>query len=109
MDDFTAVDGETPFEVAEVDLMPGKTVLVQIDLQNDFLHPDGHYSPERYRYRAHAPRHRTHRTIDRGSKAAWSSCRLDATRNERRRGWRSFHEAAAFPARRGIAPEHLGL
>ena len=43
MDVFTAVDGETPFEVAEVDLMPGKTVLVQIDLQNDFLHPDGHY------------------------------------------------------------------
>ena len=44
MDDFTTVDGETPFEVAEVDLMHGKTVLVQIDLQNDFLHPDGHYS-----------------------------------------------------------------
>ena len=44
MDDFTAVDGETPFEAAAVDLVPGKTVLVHIDLQNDFLHPDGHYA-----------------------------------------------------------------
>jgi len=44
MDDFTAVDGENPFEAAAVDLVPGKTVLVHIDLQNDFLHPDGHYA-----------------------------------------------------------------
>ncbi len=44
MDDFTAVDGETPFEAAAVDLVPSKTVLVHIDLQNDFLHPDGHYA-----------------------------------------------------------------
>ena len=44
MDDFTAVDGETPFEAADAGLVPGKTVLVQIDLQNDFLHPDGHYA-----------------------------------------------------------------
>ena len=34
----------TPFEEARWDLVPGRTVLVAIDLQNDFLHPEGWYA-----------------------------------------------------------------
>ena len=33
-----------PFEEARWDLVPGRTVLVCIDLQNDFLHPQGWYA-----------------------------------------------------------------
>jgi nicotinamidase-related amidase len=33
-----------PFEAARWDLTPGRTVLVIIDPQNDFLHPDGWYA-----------------------------------------------------------------
>lgn len=33
-----------PFEAAHWDLNPGRTVLVVIDPQNDFLHPDGWYA-----------------------------------------------------------------
>lgn len=44
MREFTAVKGKAPFEAAEAGLIPGNTVLVQIDLQNDFLHDDGHYA-----------------------------------------------------------------
>jgi nicotinamidase-related amidase len=33
-----------PFAPARWDLVPGKTALVLIDLQNDFLHPDGWYA-----------------------------------------------------------------
>ena len=36
----------TPFEEARWDLVPGRTVLVVIDLQNDFLHPDGWYASQ---------------------------------------------------------------
>ena len=40
-------DGETraiPFEAAHWDLVPGRTALVVIDAQNDFLHADGWYA-----------------------------------------------------------------
>ena len=41
----TSNDGPaTPFEEARWDLMPGHTVLVVIDPQNDFLHADGWYA-----------------------------------------------------------------
>ena len=33
-----------PFEMARWELVPGRTVLVIIDDQNDFLHPDGWYA-----------------------------------------------------------------
>lgn len=33
-----------PFAPARWDLVPGRTALVLIDLQNDFLHPDGWYA-----------------------------------------------------------------
>ena len=33
-----------PFEPARWDLVPGGTALVLIDLQRDFLHPDGWYA-----------------------------------------------------------------
>jgi ureidoacrylate peracid hydrolase len=33
-----------PFEEAHWDLVPGRTALVVIDPQNDFLHPDGWYA-----------------------------------------------------------------
>ena len=33
-----------PFAAATWDLVPGRTVLLLIDLQNDFLHPDGWYA-----------------------------------------------------------------
>ena len=36
-------DFRDPFAVASWSLIPGRTVLVNIDLQNDFLHPDGWY------------------------------------------------------------------
>ncbi len=34
----------TPFSRASWDLVPGKTAIVHIDLQNDFLHEDGWYA-----------------------------------------------------------------
>jgi hypothetical protein len=34
-------DFRDPFAAATWLLVPGRTVLVNIDLQNDFLHPDG--------------------------------------------------------------------
>ena len=37
-------DFRDPFETASWSLVPGRTVLVNIDLQNDFLHPDGWYA-----------------------------------------------------------------
>ena len=33
-----------PFEAARWDLVPGRTAVVVIDPQNDFLHPDGQYA-----------------------------------------------------------------
>src|SRR5262249_61306148 len=36
-------DFRDPFEAASWSLEPGRTVLVNVDLQNDFLHPDGWY------------------------------------------------------------------
>src|SRR4249919_1982177 len=33
-----------PFEMARWELVPGRTILVNIDDQNDFLHPDGWYA-----------------------------------------------------------------
>lgn len=36
--------GAAPFELVHTDLVPGRTVLVHIDMQNDFLHEDGHYA-----------------------------------------------------------------
>ena len=44
MSDYTSVDGAIPFEPLQAELVPGRTALVQIDLQNDFLHADGHYA-----------------------------------------------------------------
>ena len=35
-------------------LVPGRTVHVVIDDQNDFLHPDGWYAHARHRHLAHA-------------------------------------------------------
>ena len=35
-----------PFEAAHWDLVPGRTALVVIDAQNDFLHPDGWYASQ---------------------------------------------------------------
>lgn len=37
-------DFRDPFEAAAWPLEPGRTVLVNVDLQNDFLHPDGWYA-----------------------------------------------------------------
>lgn len=37
-------DFRDPFAAASWSLVPGRTVLVNIDLQNDFLHPDGWYA-----------------------------------------------------------------
>lgn len=33
-----------PFEIARWDLIPGRTAVIIIDPQNDFLHPDGQYA-----------------------------------------------------------------
>ena len=37
-------DFRDPFAAAHWELVPGRTVLLLIDLQNDFLHPDGWYA-----------------------------------------------------------------
>jgi ureidoacrylate peracid hydrolase len=37
-------DFRDPYEAAHWDLVPGRTALVHIDLQNDFLHADGWYA-----------------------------------------------------------------
>ena len=39
-------DFRDPFAPARWDLVPGRTVLVNIDDQNDFLHPDGWYAQQ---------------------------------------------------------------
>lgn len=44
MTEYTSVDGAIPFEPLQAELVPGRTALVQIDLQNDFLHEEGHYA-----------------------------------------------------------------
>ena len=36
--------GVQPFELIKTDLVRGRTVVVHIDAQNDFLHEDGHYA-----------------------------------------------------------------
>lgn len=36
--------GTIPFEPIHTDLVPGRTVLLHIDAQNDFLSPEGHYA-----------------------------------------------------------------
>jgi ureidoacrylate peracid hydrolase len=36
--------GEAPFETIRWDLVPGRTAVVVIDPQNDFLHPEGWYA-----------------------------------------------------------------
>ena len=38
------IESTTPFETVRWDLNPGRTVLVIIDAQNDFLHADGWYA-----------------------------------------------------------------
>jgi nicotinamidase-related amidase len=40
----TPPSSTTPFETMRWDLVPGRTALVVIDGQNDFLHPDGWYA-----------------------------------------------------------------
>ena len=42
----TSEPSARPFEEARWDLVPGHTVLVAIDLQNDFLHPEGWYASQ---------------------------------------------------------------
>jgi len=37
-------NGRQPFEPVHTDLVVGRTVIVHIDAQNDFLHEDGHYA-----------------------------------------------------------------
>lgn len=38
------IAGTIPFEPIHTDLVPGRTALVHIDAQNDFLSPEGHYA-----------------------------------------------------------------
>ena len=40
----TQEQGAIPFETVTWDLVPGRTVVVVIDPQNDFLHSDGWYA-----------------------------------------------------------------
>jgi nicotinamidase-related amidase len=40
----TEATGRQPFEPVHTRLVPGRTVIVHIDVQNDFLHEDGHYA-----------------------------------------------------------------
>ena len=40
-------DFRDPFAAAGWSLVPGRTALVNVDLQNDFLHPDGWYAQQR--------------------------------------------------------------
>jgi hypothetical protein len=41
-EELTQAAGRQPFEPVHYDLVPGRTVIVHIDMQNDFLHEDGH-------------------------------------------------------------------
>lgn len=38
--------GADPFALTRFDMAPGRTVLVVIDMQNDFLHPEGWYATQ---------------------------------------------------------------
>jgi ureidoacrylate peracid hydrolase len=40
----TDAAGLQPFEPVHTELIPGRTVIVHIDMQNDFLHEGGHYA-----------------------------------------------------------------
>ena len=44
MSSHSEISGTVPFEFIHTDLVPGRTVVVHIDAQNDFLSPDGHYA-----------------------------------------------------------------
>jgi ureidoacrylate peracid hydrolase len=44
MSDLTASAGAQPFEPLHNELVLGRTVILHIDAQNDFLHEDGHYA-----------------------------------------------------------------
>jgi ureidoacrylate peracid hydrolase len=43
-EELTQAAGRQPFEPVHYDLVAGRTVIVHIDMQNDFLHEDGHYA-----------------------------------------------------------------
>ncbi|MGI9477782.1 MAG: cysteine hydrolase family protein [Hyphomicrobiaceae bacterium] len=43
-DDLTQHTGAAPFVPVTFDLVPGRTVMLHIDAQNDFLHPEGQYA-----------------------------------------------------------------
>ena len=55
-------DFRDPFETTSWPLVPGRTVLVNIDLQNDFLHAGRVVREERHRHLAHAAGHRAGRS-----------------------------------------------
>src|SRR5688572_29534729 len=40
----TDTAGQQPFEPVHTELIPNRTVIVHIDMQNDFLHEGGHYA-----------------------------------------------------------------
>jgi ureidoacrylate peracid hydrolase len=44
MNEYPRVAGTAPFATVHTDLVVGRTAIVHIDLQNDFLHEDGHYA-----------------------------------------------------------------
>jgi ureidoacrylate peracid hydrolase len=44
MNEYPRVAGTAPFATIHTDLVVGRTAIVHIDLQNDFLHEDGHYA-----------------------------------------------------------------
>ena len=44
MSNYLTVKGAAPFNTLIIDPKPGQTAIVHIDLQNDFLHTNGHYA-----------------------------------------------------------------
>ncbi len=101
--------GRDPFGPVRWDLVPGRTAVVLIDLQRDFLHPDGWYAQSGvdigHMRRVIEPTHELVARRTGGRRPA----DLDAPRLPRRRGRRPVLRAAAVPRRGRPAPGHLGL
>ena len=81
--------------------MPGRTVHVVIDDQNDFLHPDGWYAKHdidiSHMRRVIEPT----KELNEACRRRGVPDRLDAPRHPRRRGWRPLHGASASLLREG--------
>ena len=79
-----------PFQAAHWDLVPGRTAVVVIDPQNDFLHPDGWYA------KSNVDISHMRRVIEPTIKLLVAARAQDVPIIWTRHGFRNEHDAGAF-------------